>query len=260
MKLISILILTVTLSFPLYSQTCTPSWTGSGYGIMPDTIVNLPPAYEGHLYSATVNFKVPADTMVRIGLLTTNVQINYIRIDSGFGLEKIPALVSFSSAANPADGIFKGDSTGCLFITGTPAMGSAGTYVITVYLTASVYIPLLSTDYEQHYVSKGYHITVLPDTTVTGWTENKLQFFNITPNPFSNTIRIRYYSLSIENMNLKVYSVLGKLVADKNVRTVTGINELDLNTEDFPVGEYFCTISSGNTRFTQKIIKNYVVR
>src|SRR6266446_9110017 len=42
-----------------YSQACIPVWVDTGYGISPDTIINLPPAYVSSSYTAIVQFKVP---------------------------------------------------------------------------------------------------------------------------------------------------------------------------------------------------------
>ncbi len=256
-KLLTIFFI-VALFTKTFSQSCNPVWTGNGYGIIPDTATNLPPAYEGHPYSTTILFKVPPDTMVNIGFIKTKVIIYHLRIDSGYGPEQIPAMDSFRTAANPASGIFKGDSTGCISITGTPAMGSAGVYVITVYFTASVYVTLFKSDYEQHYINHGYRITVLPDTVTTGTEQSNPFFSGIYPNPFSNTTQINYFMPHSGNVNLKVFSLLGKLVADKNLNAVTGFNNYELNGEEIPAGEYFCTISFGNTKITRKIVKgNY---
>lgn len=255
MKKLLVIILTVTLFYPAYSQTCNPVWTESGYGIIPDTVTNLPPAYEGRPYSTTIVFKIPPDSMVGIGIVKTKVIIYHLRIDSTFGMEQIPSIVPFQGIANPSSAVFKGDSTGCIAITGTPAIGSAGIYTLTVYFTASVYVTLFKSDYEQHYQSQGYRITVLPDTVTTSIARNELSIGEIFPNPSCNKFHVQYFTPHAESVNLKVYSLLGKLVIDNNLNSTAGFNSYDLFGEDIPAGEYFCALSSGNKRVIQRIVR-----
>ncbi len=250
------LLLALTLVFCVFfaqSQNCTPSWpTGGGAGINPDSLTNLPVAYELVPYSANVNFKVPLDTTANIGGFNVAVTINNITVTSVSGLSAIPATVPFTYVTNPSNGVFPGGSLGCALITGTAAAGSAGVYPIQFSVTANATINQTSTPVQQPYTIDYYKIVVLANSSIQMINENEPSIIGIAPNPAINSTSLQYYLPAKTDANLFVYNQLGQLMQQIQLNPGIGLNNYNIDTQDFPVGNYFATILLGNERLTIK--------
>ena len=238
----------------LSAQNCTPTWpTGGGAGIIPDSITNLPPAYEGSAYSATINFKVPKDTTASLGGFPVAVTINDITIDNVDGFAAIPSTVPFTYVSNPADGIFEGDSVGCILITGTPAPGSYGTYAISVAVTAHAVINLSGTPVDQPYTVDYYVINVNYPSNSDAPKLNEFTLMNAVPNPTSNITTINYFVPNQNNVELNVYSTIGQLLISKKLNSQAGINTYNLDLSDFSQGNYFYSLKCNDEKFIRSL-------
>lgn len=77
---------------------------------------------------------------------------------------------------------------------------------------------------------------------------------SLFPNPFSNSLTIRFNEFTPEKPAIIVRDVLGKVVLTKNITFTT--NEIVLNEFDgLKQGLYFITVSSGNMNVVKKIVK-----
>lgn len=77
---------------------------------------------------------------------------------------------------------------------------------------------------------------------------------SVFPNPFSNSLTIRFNEFTPEKPSIIVRDVLGKVVLTKNITITT--NEIVLNEFDgLKQGLYFITVSSGNINVVKKIVK-----
>lgn len=238
-----------------YSQNCTPSWPqGGGAGIIPDSATNLPAAYELIPYSATVNFKVPKDTVASLGGFPVAVTIQNITVTNVSGLSAIPATVPFTYVTNPATGIFPGDSVGCALITGTAAAGSSGTYQIQFSVTANAIINATGTPVQQPYTIDYYKIVVLPDASAQVINGNEPGILNIAPNPAIHTTALQYYVPVKQNAVLLIYNAVGQMVQQVVLNPTAGLNNYNIDTKELPNGNYFLALilegKKLSTRFT----------
>lgn len=250
--LISLLLSGITYA---YSQNCTPTWPqGGGAGIIPDSATNLPVAYELIPYSATVNFKVPKDTIASLGGFPVAVTIQNITVNNVTGLSSIPYTVPFTYVTNPSTGIFKGDSVGCALITGTAAAGSSGTYPIQFSVTANAVINATQTPVQQPYTIDYYKIVVLPDASAQVINGNEASIVNIAPNPAINSTSFQYYVPYKQNAALLIYNSIGQMVQQVVLNPSAGLNNYNIDTNELPNGTYFIAlILDGNklsSRFT----------
>lgn len=244
LHLIAFLFLSISFA---QAQNCTPSWSGTGSGLSPDSATNLPHAYAGSPYSAVINFKVPKDTTV--GVVKANIVD--ITIDSVKGFGSIPATVPFNFVSNPSNHVFKGDSVGCILITGTPTLTGMGTYQLKVYVTGHGKLKIGNVPVSLPSTIDYYFIQVEYPVGINDVTNNEFSVFAAQPNPTNASTVLSYYLPQQGSVNLKVYSMLGQLVADKNLSSLPGLNNYTLNTGDVPAGQYFYTLSSKNGRQTR---------
>ena len=152
--LLLITICVSSVSYQLYSQSCTPgvNFQDSTFGIYPDTIVNLPSATEYLFYSTDLNFMVPAQITADMdptgNLVGSN--INGYVVDAVLGL---PAGLSY--VCNNAGCSYAGGENGCANIYGTPLVGDTVcniTIEITV-LAQTVFGPIQQTvDFDGYYI------------------------------------------------------------------------------------------------------------
>lgn len=137
-----------------YAQ-CTIDPAITEPGIYPDTLTNLPPAFEGVSYQTVIQIRVLTDTTVSQG----NVTVTNITVNSVTGM---PA--AFTYSCNPSGCVFPGGGNGCVLLFGTPAIGSAGTYIITINSTLNGklfnVIPV-----SQAFTTNGYKIVIHPKPT-----------------------------------------------------------------------------------------------
>jgi hypothetical protein len=88
------------------------------------------------------------------------------------------------------------------------------------------------------------------ETTVTGITP----FSVITyPNPFSNNFNINVTSTSSENVEVRVYDMIGKLIY-KNEMPLKAVSELQIGA-NYPTGTYNVIVSQGKNVKTLRVIK-----
>ncbi len=237
------------------AQTCTPSWpNGAGAGVQPDSATNLPHANSGTAYSTSINFKVPKDTTYKFGSSNVKAEIDSIVIDSVHGFENISANPAFTYSPNPASGSFKGDSLGCILITGTPLAGSEGSYPLFVYVTAYAHLPTVG-NLAVHlpYVITFYKAVVDYPVGVKELATNKFQLLGVQPNPAVQNAALTYYVPAQGKVNLKVYSLLGQLVTDKVLTSPPGLNSYIFETAGIPAGEYFYTMSFKEMKETGRL-------
>jgi hypothetical protein len=81
--------------------------------------------------------------------------------------------------------------------------------------------------------------------------ENELfeKQLSIYPNPLKNNLYVN--SDLTENIDIKIYTILGEILFEEKTNNATIIN-----TETFKTGIYFVELSSGNKKITKKLIKN----
>jgi len=81
--------------------------------------------------------------------------------------------------------------------------------------------------------------------------------FGIFPNIISNNESINFvldYSTRLENINVRILSVDGRLILNKHMSSDSGLNAFDLGRINVPAGMYFVALTIGNKVYFDKII------
>ena len=244
-------ILIFTIGIKSWGQ-CTPSWpTGGGAGISPDSATNLPHAFEGIAYDATIQFKAPLDTLYQG---TIPVIIDDITITGVTGLSAIPNISPFTYVPNPANGVFLGGSVSCINLTGTPSIGSAGTYSLAVAVTAHAHITGTTQPLTQSYTITYYKIVVEPNTSVPSISNSKFDLSQNFPNPFNYKTNISFNMPSKGAATFEVFDLIGNTIYKKYIDAKFGINTINYDASDLSEGVYFYSVSTGSGTLTRRLI------
>lgn len=234
---------------------CTPSWpTGGGAGISPDSATNLPHAVEGLPYNSVIQFKTPLDTVYSIGGNTVPITIEDITITNVSGLSAIPNISPFTYVPNPSNGIFPGGTVNCISITGTPSVGSAGTYPLSVDVTAHFHMQGSTTSLNQSYTITFYNIVVDANTAIPSVNKNKFDLAQNFPNPFTSKTNIAFNLPVSAIVEFKVYDLIGNVLFQKNIDGKPGINTIAFDGTSMGEGVYFYSLSNGSALFTKRLI------
>lgn len=242
----------VLFHFTLSGQCTVNSSVFAGpndYGVLPDTITNLPIAYVGSPYSTDLQVHVAADTVTSLGTFP----IVHIAIDSIAGLPQ-----GFSYATNPSTGIFPGGSYGCFGVTGTAVSGQEiggpllnGTYPIVVYATAVVNILSVQTDFP--IVFNGYRVVVQAASSVTSSDLIRFSVLPPAPNPSDLYTEFRYTVPSNGPVEFALYNMVGAVVVQQNLIAEKGANRFTLETATLPPGIYMFAFRQGGLAITRRI-------
>ncbi len=84
--------------------------------------------------------------------------------------------------------------------------------------------------------------------------QNKFSFGNY-PNPFNPTTAISYQLSELSHVNLSVYDIAGRKVAELvNGWREAGLHEVTFDASNLPSGIYFARLTAGNYEQTQKLL------
>lgn len=237
----SVLSLFIPLWFglTLQAQPCIPVWPDTGYGILPDTIMNLPWATVNQPYETVVQFKVPPT------ILYNGVEVNIVKVHlTGVqGLADIPSSSAFSFACNPADCIFAADSVGCVVITGTPT--TAGNYPLTilanVYLTPVLYVPFPTPGY-RIIVQEDVGLPLMPDVTA----------LVLSPNPATSVLAVHCPEALTQNV-VRITDLYGREVFKTSTTATGALQQLDVT--GLRAGVYHVLLNTSSGRRAARFIK-----
>lgn len=254
-KLLLISIAVFLLHLSSFGQAaCTPSPTYTNTttqnGIYPDTIQNFDTAYANTAYSQLVTIVIPPDTSVCTWDST--------RLDSVTGL---PGSFSYACWNNNGFGdpnrcMWKGNSIGCVIITGTPTNAEIGTHPLIMY-TGNWVSGFFCPGGNQAVAIKGYRIVVMPSLVAVN--ESALggqSLLQNNPNPFADKTEINFTVEENGTAKFKIYNLIGDMIYQMDVKVKMGMNKIDLDAKDFNSGIYFYSVVHGNTTFTRKMVVN----
>lgn len=80
--------------------------------------------------------------------------------------------------------------------------------------------------------------------------------FNISPNPVKENLNISFFSASNRSLELKVSDIIGRALYTESVAAQKGLNNIEINTNDYLNGIYLVTISDGINQISQKLVKH----
>ncbi|MEI6123576.1 MAG: T9SS type A sorting domain-containing protein [Bacteroidota bacterium] len=251
-KTLFLFIAVVVLSFVSarsYGQ-CTPDplvTDPEGNGEMvPDTLE----AIETVPLSQTLTIIGPDTANIGAGTIT----IHHVTVKS---LQNKPSWLSY--ACNPSNCEFVHSQARCVLTTGTPPVGSAGYYPVTVLV--DVYVSILgtpvavATDY-----NSGMPLVVWVHPASFNVSEFTFKDFGVIapkPNPFVDATKIGCYTETAQNVSLKIIDVLGKVVYNEKMNANAGENYFSFTGSNLTDGIYlYSIIDQQNRIITKKFIKS----
>src|SRR3954466_14152441 len=220
--------------------TCIPS--GTAYGVCPDSATGLKHGVVNVPYTETVSLKIPATTDafgVPGGTVTS------IELDTMIGLE--PNLTYQCSAPSC---IYPGNSTGCVLISGTPTQVWDKPVVVKV-------IANITTIFGPSKVPRditGYRCVVTAATGIESLNACKFDVGQNTPNPFTGRSEIHFSVVNTENVDFKVYNMLGAVVYTANYKADKGTNTITIEANSFAPGVYVYSLGNATQTITKRMI------
>lgn len=242
-QLLSIFFLVTTTS--IATAQCTPDVSclpaNTDYGICPDSATGVKHGIVNVPYTETISIKIPATTDA-FGL--SGGTVNNIKIDSVVGLE--PNLTYQCSAANC---IFPKSSTGCILVSGTPTQ--VWDQPIVVKVTADItYIVNQKVKRDL----TGYRCVVTLPTGIENLSSTKFDVAQNFPNPVTGKSEIRFSVVNTENVDFKVYNMLGAVVYTANYKADKGINIITIEANSFAPGVYIYSLGNATQTITKRMV------
>ncbi|MFI5149646.1 MAG: T9SS type A sorting domain-containing protein [Bacteroidia bacterium] len=249
---------------------CTINTALTTPGYYPDSATGLPPAYITVPYSTVVQIKCPTDTTVSpYGPIHINyIQLDSVKVDSASGKHFKNFLPGFTYATNPVSGKFTNPASpstngagGCVLISGTATAGQDvggpthnGIYPLIVYYHANVQVPVVGAT-NSNGTKTGYHIRVLPASAgILELTSDNFDVFQNTPNPANGRTDINYWMTSSDQVEFRVYDVLGNLITSKAMHADRGSNKYTFDTSLLSSGIYLYSIRCGEKSVSRRMI------
>lgn len=243
--------------------TCTldPVFIASPkYGIWPDSATNFVSGQVGVAYAQNITIKVPLDTVQPpIKICFTRFELLVPPSYPNYNLP--PGLIL---TGNPSNLKFPGNANSCAIISGTPT--TAGTYTlhfqVDVYGTTVLSSQSCPTPVNPNTGSKisteNIDYYVINISSASGIAENYfIQNLSFSPQPASDMLFIHFNSSIIDNINLYLTDISGKIVMNQSVKTNNGNNTLHLDVSDLENGVYILAFSDGAHFISKKIIVNH---
>ncbi|MCS6917580.1 MAG: T9SS type A sorting domain-containing protein [Chitinophagales bacterium] len=239
-KVIRAGLLAAALWLPAHGQqACIPFWPDTGYGIAPDTLVNLPPAIVNQPYETVVQFKVPK-TVLNNG---NPINVYQVALTGVLGLQDIPSSVPFSYACHPESCLFPADSVGCVKLTGTPTTEGVYPLIIqaNVYLTPVLYLPS---------PTPGYRIVVEQDVGAPLLQDNEPLL--IWPNPAATESYVKFTDAGSEQAVIIIHDIQGKEI-NKVMMLPNSATRLDASA--WPPGLYVVKVRTSSGQWIRQLVK-----
>jgi hypothetical protein len=206
--------------------------------VLPNVTVNEP-------YDEVVTVIAPDTAYV----LNSEIPLSYITVDSVLNL---PPGIDYYANAD----IFYPDSIYCIQIVGTPTQ--AGEFQLHIYVTPYIYNEILDDIIAVNQVidSTSVVLTVQETSGIDPYQVHEFRVLPNTPNPFSEVTRLGFYTPFDDRIELKVYSILGKLMHEEIQGAPPGEHFFQFDGSGLLPGTYFYRISNSSEFYTGKFIKS----
>lgn len=251
--------------------SCVP--TDSTFGICPDSATGIPAGMVNQPYTVTMSIKIPGSTTVSGQTVTlTHLALTEVLIDTATSGSAVwvdlstIGLTYLGSGTNTPSGGVSGvgsytmtkygywDAPGqsCVIVSGTPT--KSGTFPIkiksqgrAIFFGTGTWAPAPD--------NTDYRLVVAP--APAGIEAMDLAKFTVkqnVPNPFSEKSEIQFSSVSTNDVDFKVYNLLGSMVYNNTFKSVKGINTITLDANSFSPGVYMYSVKNGNTTITKRMV------
>lgn len=78
--------------------------------------------------------------------------------------------------------------------------------------------------------------------------------FEVTPNPASSIVYLKYSNSKLTNLNIRVYNVIGKMVFEKNITSGFLSQQISIDVSEWARGVYFLKGETGGREIVEKIV------
>ncbi len=102
------------------------------------------------------------------------------------------------------------------------------------------YYRLKQVDHNSHFT---YSSVVMVNAGI-----NRGQFMTVYPNPASSNIKLSFTLLKNQDCRLQITDMSGKIVLNKTIRCIDGLNEMELNIAALPAGFYTINIEGSGLK------------
>ena len=205
--------------------------------ILPDLILDQP-------YEEVLTIIPPSEYEYEGNILN----IVYIEIDS---VLNFPPGITYDTNA----GRLYADSAYCVLISGIPTQ--TGVFNLELFVTPYIQIPLFGIIKGPQTIDKTSVVLTVQNVTSTELAETRqFEVLQNVPNPFSQSTRIGFYSPINDNINLKIYSILGELIYEESRLVVPGEHFFHFDGSGLMAGTYLYLVTSSVSHQTRKFIKN----
>lgn len=250
------------IGFAQAQTVCTPNplFASLGIpGIYPNPLQQdfIDPGQQGVPYQFTFTMIVPADTTIDLSSFVgfpippVTVSVNYQEVT---GITGLPAGLNYQCDLSNCQWV--GGQNGCLKISGTPSQGGSFVVGLTTGYNVNVpagvpviggaplTIPIPGANYDYEVTAVG-----IEDLTsdVFGLTQN-------TPNPFHGSTKIIFNAPKPSTIDMSVFDLSGKQVAQLSHRASMGINELEFDGSELAPGVYIYHLSNGEKMVSSKMV------
>ena len=222
---------------------CTPDQTITK-PLIPDSATGLPHAVAGTPYATTIFLKTPGSAMYN-GIQVT---IDSLQI---LGVTGLPS--GFTYACNTPTSTWKGNSFGCIQLTGNPTQGQQNT-TNPITVNIRVYGVFLATSIYVDQANNSYKIIIDAPQGIADISTNKFSLDQNMPNPFTSETNIDYTVTKNGPVSFKVFNMLGKEVFSTSIRSEAGRNTYTFKPVNLGPGIYMYSIGSGSNTLVKRMI------
>ncbi len=244
---------------------CTPlPYQDSLYAIWPDTVDNLPVAYQGQNYSTTLTFKTPSTLIEAVGGDSSLVDIPGLGYIGDAPVNSME-LLSVSGLPNGfdyecaiPDCNIPGNTLTCAELSGSttdpigvyPVIMNIRVHTTVMIQAGPIQIPIDTSQDEQIY---GYRIVLEAPLSNPSLDYNKYELMQNTPNPSSDWTRIEFNAFQDQYVHFFVTDIFGRVVFNKDMQSQSGVNSFLLNTALLN-GIYQYSITDGNQVISKRMV------
>jgi hypothetical protein len=110
-------------------------------------------------------------------------------------------------------------------------------------------------DYTLRFVASCYEPGKTPgveDETPEAFVDMEMHLF---PNPVSDQLTVNFIAQTEEQITIRVYDIIGRLVFEESIWSIVGENTAQISTQQLPQGIYLLQISGNDTQNVQRFVK-----
>jgi hypothetical protein len=204
---------------------------------------NLPEVILGEPYETVLTIISPSEFEFEgIPLV-----IAYIEIDS---VHNLPPGITYTANTER----FYADTAYCVLVSGVATQ--TGIFNLKLYVTPYISYPPFGNIKGPQTIDSTSVVIAVQEVTSTEFLYTKqFEVLQNVPNPFSQSTRIGFYTPVRDNINLKIYSILGELIHEESRLADPGEHFFRFDGSELLAGSYLYLVTSGSSHFTRKLIK-----